>query len=49
MNYLSVENISKSYGENAFENISFGISKDQKLLYKKRLGKTTIMSIINGR
>jgi hypothetical protein len=31
MNYLS-ENISKSYGENAFENISFGISKDQKLL-----------------
>jgi ATPase subunit of ABC transporter with duplicated ATPase domains len=35
MNYLSVENISKSYGENAFENISFGISKDQKIAIAK--------------
>jgi ATP-binding cassette subfamily F protein uup len=47
MNYLSVENISKSYGENAFENISFGISKDQNCFIAKTAGKT-IMSIING-
>jgi ATP-binding cassette subfamily F protein uup len=33
MNYLSVENISKSYGERTFENISFGISKDQKIAF----------------
>jgi ATP-binding cassette subfamily F protein uup len=35
--------------ENAFENISLGLAKTKKLLYsQKRLGKTTIMSIING-
>ena len=51
MNYLSVENISKSYGERTlFENISFGINKDQKIAFiaKNGSGKTTIMSIING-
>ncbi|RTZ05193.1 ABC transporter ATP-binding protein [Flavobacterium bomense] len=51
MNYLSVENISKSFGERTlFENISFGISKDQKIAFiaKNGSGKTTIMSIING-
>ena len=32
VNYLSVESISKSYGERVlFEDISFGISKDQKV------------------
>ncbi|WP_338375345.1 ABC-F family ATP-binding cassette domain-containing protein [uncultured Flavobacterium sp.] len=51
MNYLSVENISKSYGERVlFENISFGINKDQKIAFiaKNGSGKTTIMNILNG-
>ncbi|WP_166922156.1 ABC-F family ATP-binding cassette domain-containing protein [Flavobacterium poyangense] len=51
MNYLSVENISKSFGERTlFDNISFGINKDQKIAFiaKNGSGKTTIMSIING-
>ena len=51
MNYLSVENISKSYGERVlFENISFGINKDQKIAFiaKNGSGKTTIMNMING-
>jgi len=51
MNYLSVENISKSFGERVlFENISFGINKDQKIAFiaKNGSGKTTIMKIING-
>ncbi|HWR94142.1 MAG TPA: ABC-F family ATP-binding cassette domain-containing protein [Flavobacterium sp.] len=51
MNYLSVENISKSFGERTlFENISFGINKDQKIAFiaKNGSGKTTIMNILNG-
>ena len=51
MNYLSVENISKAYGERVlFENISFGINKDQKIAFiaKNGSGKTTIMNILNG-
>jgi len=51
VNYLSVENISKSFGERTlFDNISFGINKDQKIAFiaKNGSGKTTIMSIING-
>ncbi|MFZ0597389.1 MAG: ABC-F family ATP-binding cassette domain-containing protein, partial [Flavobacterium sp.] len=51
MNYLSVENLSKSFGEKTlFDNISFGINKDQKIAFiaKNGSGKTTIMSIING-
>ncbi len=51
VNYLSVENISKSFGERVlFENISFGINKDQKIAFiaKNGSGKTTIMNIING-
>ena len=32
LNYLTVENISKSYGElTLFENISFNVHKDQKI------------------
>lgn len=52
MNYLSVENISKSYGERTlFDNISFGINKDQKIAFiaKNGTGKTTIMNIITGK
>jgi ABC transport system ATP-binding/permease protein len=51
VNYLSVENISKSFGERTlFKDISFGINKDQKIAFiaKNGSGKTTIMSIING-
>ena len=51
VNYLSVENISKSYGERTlFKDISFGINKDQKIAFiaKNGSGKTTIMNIING-
>jgi ABC transport system ATP-binding/permease protein len=51
MNYLSIENISKSYGERVlFKDVSFGINKDQKIAFiaKNGSGKTTIMNIING-
>ncbi|WP_308992673.1 ABC-F family ATP-binding cassette domain-containing protein [Mariniflexile litorale] len=51
MNYLTVENISKSYGElNLFENISFSIHKDQKIAFvaKNGTGKTSILNIISG-
>ena len=51
MNYLSVENISKSFGERTlFKDISFGINKDQKIAFiaKNGSGKTCIMNIING-
>ncbi|MDG1039386.1 MAG: ABC-F family ATP-binding cassette domain-containing protein [Polaribacter sp.] len=51
MNYLSVENISKSYGERIlFEEISFGINKDQKIAFvaKNGSGKTSILNIIAG-
>ena len=51
MNYLSVENISKSFGERTlFENISFGINKDQKIAFvaKNGTGKTSILKIITG-
>jgi len=52
VNYLSVENISKSYGERLlFENISFGIHKDQKIAFiaKNGTGKTTILNILIGK
>jgi len=51
VNYLSVENISKSYGELIlFEDISFGINKDQKIAFiaKNGTGKTSILNIIVG-
>lgn len=51
MNYLSVENISKSFGERTlFKDISFGINKDQKIAFiaKNGSGKTQIMCMING-
>ena len=52
MNYLSVENISKSYGERVlFEGISFGINKDQKIAFiaKNGTGKTSILNILVGK
>ena len=51
MNYLTVENISKSYGEiNLFKNISFSIHKDEKIAFvaKNGTGKTSILNIISG-
>jgi ATP-binding cassette subfamily F protein uup len=51
VNYLSVENISKSYGERVlFQNISFGISAGQKIGFvaKNGTGKTSILNIISG-
>ena len=52
MNYLSVENISKSYGAlTLFEDISFGINQDQKIgfIAKNGSGKTSLLNIIAGR
>ncbi|HRN97803.1 MAG TPA: ABC-F family ATP-binding cassette domain-containing protein [Flavobacterium sp.] len=52
MNYLSVENVSKSYGERTlFDKLSFGINKDQKIAFiaKNGTGKTTLLNIITGK
>lgn len=51
MNYLSIENLSKSYSEKLlFQNISFGIEKGQKvaLVAKNGSGKSTLLRIIAG-
>lgn len=51
MNFLTVENISKSFGERIiFENISFGINKGQKiaLIAQNGSGKTCILKIMAG-
>jgi ATP-binding cassette subfamily F protein uup len=51
VNYLSVENIAKSYGELVlFENLSFGINEGQKIGFvaKNGTGKTSILNIIAG-
>lgn len=52
MNLLSVENISKSFGEKIlFENVSFGIQQGQKiaLVAKNGSGKSTLLKIIIGK
>ncbi len=51
ISYLQVENLYKRFGEDVlFENISFGINKDQKvaLIAKNGTGKTTLLNIIAG-
>ena len=51
MNLLTVENISKSFGELVlFENLSFGVNKDQKiaLIAKNGTGKTSILKMLSG-
>lgn len=51
MNYLTVENVTKSYGEKIlFDQISFGIEKGQKiaLIAKNGVGKSTLLNIIAG-
>lgn len=51
MNYLSVENIAKSYGERIlFNNLSFGINQGQKIGFvaKNGTGKTSLLNILSG-
>ncbi|QAA83127.1 ABC transporter ATP-binding protein [Aequorivita sp. H23M31] len=51
MNFLSVENISKSFGMRMlFEGISFGINEGQKIGFvaKNGTGKTSLLNIIAG-
>ena len=51
MNYLSVEKLSKTYGEKLlFEEISFGIERGQKvaLIARNGTGKSTLLNIIAG-
>ncbi len=51
MNYLSAENISKSFGEKwLFKNITFGMSRGDKvaLIGSNGTGKTTFMNILAG-
>ena len=51
MNYLSVEDIAKSYGERVlFTDISFGINAGQKIGFvaKNGTGKTSLLHILSG-
>lgn len=51
MNYLTVESISKTYGDAPlFEDLSFSIHKDDKIAFvaKNGSGKTSILNIISG-
>jgi ABC transport system ATP-binding/permease protein len=51
VNYLSLENITKSYGEKTlFRNVSLQVNKGQKvaLIAKNGSGKTTLMRVIAG-
>ena len=51
MNYLSVENIAKAYGERElFSNISFGINEGEKVGFvaKNGSGKTSLLNILSG-
>ncbi|MCS7074325.1 MAG: ATP-binding cassette domain-containing protein, partial [Bacteroidia bacterium] len=51
MTYLSVENLSKSYGiKPLFQSITFGIQQGQRvaLIAKNGSGKTTLLRILMG-
>jgi len=51
VNYLSVEHISKSYGERVlFQDICFGINQGQKIGFvaKNGTGKTSLLNILSG-
>jgi len=52
MNYLSVENLTKSFGDRTiFQNLIFGIDKGQKvaIVAKNGQGKTTLLRCISGK
>lgn len=52
ISFLQVENLSKRFGEQLlFENITFGIGKNQKvaLITKNGMGKSTLLRIIAGK
>ena len=52
MNYLQVENLSKSYGDRVlFSKISFGLQQGQKtaLVARNGAGKSTLMRILTNR
>ena len=52
MNYLSVENLTKSFGDRIiFQNLIFGIDKGQKvaIVAKNGQGKTTLLRCISGK
>jgi len=51
LNYLTVENIAKSYGElTLFKDLSFSVHKDQKIAFvaKNGTGKTSILNMLAG-
>ena len=51
MNFLSVEQLTKSYGERLlFSNLTFGIEQGQKvaIVAKNGAGKSTLIKIITG-
>ena len=52
ISYLQVEQLTKSFGDLLlFEDLSFGIAKDQKtaLIARNGVGKTTLLNILAGR
>ncbi|MFA6402396.1 MAG: ABC-F family ATP-binding cassette domain-containing protein [Salinivirgaceae bacterium] len=52
MNYLQIENLSKSYGDlELFKNLNFTIDKDQRvaLIAKNGAGKTSLLRILGGK
>lgn len=52
MNYLSLENVSKAFGEKVlFQDVNLQISKGQKiaLVAKNGAGKTTLLKVIGGK
>lgn len=52
VNYVSVENIAKSYGElGLFSELSFGINQGQKIGFvaKNGTGKTSLLNILSGK
>lgn len=51
MNYLTVDNVSKSYGDNIlFENINMYINKGEKvaLIARNGMGKSSLLKILSG-
>ncbi len=51
MNYLTLENVTKSYGEKIlFQNVSLQVNKGQKvaLIAKNGSGKTTLLKVVSG-